>query len=243
VRTLIEKLKSNNHPQINKIANADDVYLSIAISDVIVECKPPTLSLEESLTFKDIFTTCSPRITLNYIQLVILQLGGTADLNFQTCFIAANLATHNFPAAVCISIRIFYVAKYDCSVVRFNRISGDTLHFISVLRKLMQECCSVLTGLPEKLFPITQEEKNFATMILHSENDNNFYDNKKTIKDKQNLDVHSSMNKVNDNINDIYVDNHDNENENNINLNNIQDNKHNNKKLDNFDYNEFSEFY
>jgi len=179
------------------------------------------LPLEDILTFRDIFTTCSPRITLKYIELIILELGGTCDLNFQECIIDAKLATHNFPVPICISVRMFYAEKNHCNVVRFNRISGDTLQFAYILRKLTQECCVVLTGLPDDTFQISDNEQKSDypgiksninetsnDLMIYADNNNNnnndarhnYNADKSTSSLEQNYQQPQSLNENNDNF-------------------------------------------
>jgi len=160
----IKKLLPNNKI-LQKLCSEDDCYLSVFFSDEKENCVAAPLPDNETITLKDVFTQEQPRLVLLYIQQIVLHLGGTANVNFKNANLEANLATHNFPAPVTIGVRMYYYQKYSCHLVKFERIGGDTLHFARVLRKLVQKCGPVLTGLPDEQFNPTPVERELASKL------------------------------------------------------------------------------
>lgn len=142
---------------VQMIAKESDAYLMINFSDE--QCYPPQLPDNETVTLKDVFTTCAPRYVLSFIEKVVLELGGNVNVDFNSVSLEAHLATHNFPAPVTIQVRIFMHAEYNCYLVKFERVSGNALHFGRVLHQLIKDCWPALTGLPDEHFgQVTDEE-------------------------------------------------------------------------------------
>ena len=159
---LVAELASKN-PTFRKISEQKDAIVSIDYSDELVECVAPLFPESDTISFKDVFTQCAPRLALYYIQKTILEFGGEATMDLQDCSIEAKLATHNFPAPVVIAVRIYFSEAYDSHVVRFDRISGDVLHFARVLKKLVSQCGYVLTGLSDEQYSAVEEKQKEAS--------------------------------------------------------------------------------
>eukprot|EP00484_Ammonia_sp_Unknown_P024796 CAMPEP_0197034770 /NCGR_PEP_ID=MMETSP1384-20130603/12755_1 /TAXON_ID=29189 /ORGANISM="Ammonia sp." /LENGTH=674 /DNA_ID=CAMNT_0042464725 /DNA_START=60 /DNA_END=2084 /DNA_ORIENTATION=- len=146
--------------------NMENCYVELWFSNEAVPCIAPQLPPNESVTLKDIYTVEKPNYVLLFIQKVVVELGGTANIDFKNASMEAHLATHNFPAPVTIQVRIFEDVDKACFLVKFERIGGDTLHFGRVLKQLIRKCGQCLTGLPKEQFVISDSEKQEAEKLF-----------------------------------------------------------------------------
>jgi len=146
--------------------NIKDVFIELWFSDQPFECIAPQLPPNESVTLKDIYTTEKPRMVLYYIQKRVIELGGTANIDYKNASMEAHLATHNFPAPVTIQVRIFEDVEKKCYLTKFERIGGDTLHFGRVLKQLIRKCGTCLTGVPKEQFKYSEQDRQEAEELF-----------------------------------------------------------------------------
>mmetsp|Transcript_53188 Transcript_53188/g.88170 ORF Transcript_53188/g.88170 Transcript_53188/m.88170 type:complete len:642 (+) Transcript_53188:151-2076(+) len=158
---------ARNNAHFDKYAKAlSRCYVELWFSNEAVPCLAPQLPPNEAVTLKDVYTTEKPSYVLLSIQKVVVELGGTANIDFKNASMEAHLATHNFPAPVTIQVRIFEDTQQHCYLVKFERIGGDTLHFGRVLKQLIRKCGQCLTGVPKEQFVCTEQERKDAEKLF-----------------------------------------------------------------------------
>lgn len=157
--------------KIQEIDQAGDGVVRVEYYEETVDCIAPLFPDNEEISFTDMFSQYQPKFTLQHIQSVVINRGGTASIDLQDCSINAKMESHNFPLPVWLTIRVYYYEKYSAYIVRFNRISGDNLGFIRLLRAVIPHAGYVLNGLSDEQYKIDDNNIEIDDDNLNAKDD------------------------------------------------------------------------
>ncbi|ETO23951.1 hypothetical protein RFI_13208 [Reticulomyxa filosa] len=141
----------------------------------------PSLPSEESIGVLDSFTEVYGFEVLNYFSILVIENEGNLFPDFANfsvlcvffffeMYITTRMAIQSmmYESAECavveIVIRVYWSKQYACNVVKYHRMSGNILHFRSVLQFLQKNSSAVLTGLPETQGKISRNEQDLQLL-------------------------------------------------------------------------------